>query len=101
MTNRPPSPEQLARTVASGFAHRYRPLLTDNMQRELAEKIQEAIQSAVLAERNECVSLCLQRYELWAPYEHRAGALVDIRQDAMARANEDAYLADALRARDG
>jgi len=101
MTHWPPSPEQLARTVASGFARRYRPLLTDSIQRELADKIQEAIQSAVLAERNECISVCLGRYELWAPYEHRASALVDIRLDAMARANEDAYLADALRARDG
>ena len=51
---------------------------------------------AVQRERARCVSICRRRAELWRTTELSRSSIPSAQQEARARANEAAYLADLL-----
>lgn len=50
----------------------------------------------VLRERERCVAICRRRAELWRTTSLAGSTIAAARQEAQARANEAAYLADLL-----
>lgn len=52
--------------------------------------------TAVERERQRCAAICRRRAELWRRTRERPGAPAMLRDEARARANEAAYLADLL-----
>lgn len=59
------------------------------------DRIQIAMGAARKEERDRCVALCRTRVELWRTTAERATVPI-AREEARARANEAAYLADLL-----
>jgi hypothetical protein len=51
---------------------------------------------SVLRERQRCVAICRRRAELWRNTTAARSSVVAAQQEARARANEAAYLADLL-----
>ena len=51
---------------------------------------------AVQRERERCVAICRRRAELWRTTTSATSSIAAARQEAQARANEAAYLADLL-----
>ena len=88
------SAAKLSRIVADDFvrAHRLSPSLRD----ELANVVQTALQTAIRHERQVHVWLCAGRRELWERTADRPGTPAGLAAEARARANEAAYLGDAI-----
>jgi hypothetical protein len=90
------SPEILATLVAAEFAQAHAEILDNRMRDELVRRIETALRGAMRKERESCVRLCMRRHALWESTESRADTPDLLRQEARCRANEAAYLADAL-----
>ena len=93
------SPAVLARLTVDDF-RRYAPDLSKAAALNLLHRIETALRTAVRQEREACTGLCQERQALWASTEERAGTPAPLRQEARARSNEAAWLADAIRARE-
>jgi len=87
----------LARMISTDFARACGCALTEEMLRDLANRIETGLRTAMRHQRDALVAQCDARAELWIRTEQRAGAPAVLRAEARARANEAAYLADALR----
>lgn len=90
-------------TVVAGFvAHDFfkaHPELDSHaLQQELAVLVETALRSTSREERESCASLCDSRRDLWMSTEGQPTTPAQLRVEARARANEAAYLADAIRA---
>jgi hypothetical protein len=58
--------------------------------------VERAIREALAADRKAGASLCLEREALWVATEARPATPEHLRAEARSRANEAAYLADAI-----
>jgi hypothetical protein len=85
--------------IAKDFARVSSCALTEEMLRDLANRIETGLRTAVHHERKVFVAQCETRVELWTGTEQRAGVPGILRSEARARANEAAYLADTVRVR--
>ncbi len=91
-----PSPEVLATIVAEAFGDAHGAAVSAAMREELAARVERALREALAADREAAAALCLERQALWMATEARSTP-DPLRAEARARANEAAYLADALR----
>lgn len=91
------SPEVLATVVAENFGDAHGALIDAAMREDLARRVERALREAVLAGRQAAAATCLKRHELWLAAEGRPSTPEHLRAEARARANEAAYLADAIR----
>jgi hypothetical protein len=91
----------LASLVAEDFATAHRGVLDDAATRDLAHRIETALRTTERLERDACAELCAARTALWSPTGERAGVPASLRSESRARANEAAFLGDAIRARSG
>ena len=66
------------------------------MREDLARRVERAIREALVADRKAASAVCLQRHALWVATESRPATAEHLRAEARARANEAAYLADAI-----
>jgi hypothetical protein len=65
----------------------------------LLGKISEArmaVEEQVRLERERCVAICRRRAELWRTTSAARSSILSVREEARARANEAAYLADLI-----
>lgn len=92
------SPEVLATLVAAEFVEAHPGSINDVQRDQLIQRIEITLRRAMRQEREACAALCSRRHTLWESTESRADAPEILRQEARFRANEAAYLADALRA---
>ena len=90
------SPEILATVVAETFGDSYGGLINAVMREDLSHRIERALRQAVLADRKAAAALCLERQALWVAAEARSTSSDHLRAEARSRANEAAYLADAI-----
>ena len=91
------SPEVLATLVVADFAGTHSAEISDTLRDDLLLRMETALRRAMRQERDACAALCSQRHMLWESTESRADASEMLQQEARFRANEAAYLADALR----
>ncbi|HEY0715205.1 MAG TPA: hypothetical protein VGF45_21170 [Polyangia bacterium] len=92
----PESPEILATLVAENFGDAYDGLINTKMREDLARRVEHALREALVADRRATAALCLQRQALWEATEARPTTTEPLRAEARSRANEAAYLADAI-----
>jgi hypothetical protein len=90
------SPEVLATVVAEKFGDSYGAVINAVMREDLARRVERAIREALLADRKAAAALCLARQALWVATEARPTSPEPLRAEARSRANEAAYLADAI-----
>jgi hypothetical protein len=90
------SHEVLATIVAETFGDSYGGAINAVMRDDLARRIERALREAVVADRKAAAALCLQRQALWEAAESRPTSSDHLRAEARSRANEAAYLADAI-----
>ncbi len=90
------SPEVLATVVAETFGDSYGGALNAVMREDLTRRVERAIREALVAGRKNAAALCLERQALWAATEARPTTPEPLRTEARGRANEAAYLADAI-----
>jgi hypothetical protein len=90
------SPEVLATVVAEKFGDSYGGLVSAGMREDLARRVERVLREALAAERAAARALCLQRQALWVATESGHATPEHLRAEARARANEAAYLADAI-----
>jgi hypothetical protein len=90
------SPEVLATVVAETFGDAYGGIVNTVMRDDLARRVERAIREAMVVERKATAALCLERQSLWVATEARPTSHERLRAEARARANEAAYLADAI-----
>lgn len=90
------SPEVLAVVVAEKFGDSYGVQINPAMREDLARRVERALREAVAADRKAVAALCRERQALWMAAEARPGSPELLRAEARARANEAAYLADAI-----
>lgn len=90
------SPEVLATVVAEKFGDKYGGVINAVMREDLADRIERAIREALVTDRKSAAALCLERQALWAATEARPTTTEPLRAEARGRANEAAYLADAI-----
>ena len=88
---------QLSRMISTDFARASGCALSDETLGDLAVRIETGIHTALHHQRDALVAQCRARYELWTRTEQREGVPGSLRAEARARANEAAYLRDALR----
>jgi hypothetical protein len=91
-----PPPEVIATVAAERFGDAYGGVINASMRQHLCRVIEEAIRQAGHGQRQACVQLCLRRQTLWEATENKAGVPEPLRAEARSRANEAAFLADAL-----
>src|SRR5688500_6774419 len=91
--------EILARAALEQVAAAHGAALTSEMRRDLILAIDKAVRTAVQIERDACVDLCQHRQRLWEVTGDKPTTPEALRPEARARANEAAYLADALAGR--
>lgn len=91
------SPEVLATVVAEKFGDSYGAVITPQMREDLAARVERALREALAADRQAAAAICLERQALWVATEARPATTEPLRVEARARANEAAYLADAIR----
>ena len=91
------SPEVLAIVVAEKFADLYGGVINAAMREDLACRVEHALREALIADRKVAAALCLERHALWVTTEGRPASTDLLREEARSRANEAAYLADAIR----
>src|SRR3954447_11516300 len=90
------SPEVLATIVAERFADSCGGAISSVMREDLARRVERALREALVADRKAAALLCLERQALWVATEARATSTEHLRAEARSRANEAAYLADAI-----
>jgi hypothetical protein len=90
------SPEVLAIVVAEKFGDLYGGIIDAAMREDLAGRVERALREAVVADRKVAAALCRQRQALWVATEVRLTSTDHLRAEARSRANEAAYLADAI-----
>jgi hypothetical protein len=90
------SPEVLATVVAERFGDSYGGLVNAVMREDLARRVERAVREALVADRKAAAAICLQRQALWVATEARPSTPDPLRAEARSRANEAAYLADAI-----
>jgi hypothetical protein len=90
------SPEVLATVVAETFGDSYGGAINAVMRDDLARRLERALREALAAERKAAAALCLERHALWVSTEARPTTPEPLRAEARSRANEAAYLADAI-----
>ncbi|HVT09021.1 MAG TPA: hypothetical protein VHO67_16290 [Polyangia bacterium] len=93
------SPEVLATVVAEKFGDSYGGIISAAMREDLARRVERALLEAVVADRKPAAAICLDRQALWEAAEARPATPDPLRAEARARANEAAYLADAVQCR--
>ena len=91
------SPAVLATIVAEQFGDAHGAVVDATMREELAARVERALQEALAAGRKAAAAICLERQALWTATEANASTPEPLRAEARARANEAAYLADAIR----
>jgi len=90
------SPEVLATLVAEQFGDAHGAVVTASMREDLARRLERGVRDAVLAARKDVADLCRQRQALWVATEALPTTTELLHAEARARANEAAYLADAI-----
>jgi len=90
------APEVLATIVAEQFGDAYGDAVTTSMREDLARRLERAVRDAVLATRKSVADLCRERQALWVATETLPTTSELLHAEARARANEAAYLADAI-----
>ena len=90
------SPEVLATVVAEKFGDAYGSTINAMMREDLARRVERAVREALAADRKATAALCLERQGLWEDTEARPTSSEYLRAEARSRANEAAYLADAI-----
>jgi hypothetical protein len=90
------SPEVLATVVAEKFGDSYGGVINAVMREDLARRVERALRETLVADRKAAAALCLQRQALWVATEARPVSPAHLRAEARSRANEAAYLADAI-----
>jgi hypothetical protein len=90
------SPEVLATVVAEKFGDSYGGVINTVMREDLARRVERAIREALVADRKATAALCLERQALWVATEARSTSPEPLRAEARSRANEAAYIADAI-----
>jgi hypothetical protein len=90
------SPEVLATVVAERFGDSYGAVINAVMREDLAARVERALREALAADRKAAAALCLERQALWVATEARPSTPEPLRAEARSRANEAAYLADAI-----
>ncbi|HEY4187915.1 MAG TPA: hypothetical protein VGP07_22760 [Polyangia bacterium] len=91
------SPEVLATVVAETFGDAHGAIIDTAMREDLARRVERALREAFVSARQAAAALCLNRQSLWAATEARPSSPEHLRAEARGRANEAAYLADAIR----
>jgi hypothetical protein len=89
-------PEVLATVVAEKFGDAYGGVVNAVMREDLARRVERALREAIAADRKAAAALCLDRQALWVATEAKATTPEPLRAEARSRANEAAYLADAI-----
>lgn len=92
------SPEVLATVVAETFGDAYGAVVTTAMREDLAGRVERALRDIVVADRKAAAAVCMERQALWVATEARPTTTEPLRAEARGRANEAAYLADAIQA---
>jgi hypothetical protein len=90
------SPEVLAVVVAEKFGDSYGATINAAMREDLADRVERALREAIVADRKVVADLCRERQSLWVTTEARPTSTEHLRAEARSRANEAAYLADAI-----
>jgi hypothetical protein len=90
------TPEVLATIVAEKFGDSYGAVINAVMREDLARRVERALREALTADRKATTALCLERQALWVATESRPSSTEPLRAEARSRANEAAYLADAI-----
>jgi hypothetical protein len=90
------SHEVLATVVAEQFGDAHGHVVTALMREDLARRLERAMRDVVLAARKGAADLCRERQALWIATEARPATSELLHAEARARANESAYLADAI-----
>jgi hypothetical protein len=90
------SPEVLATIVAEKFGDSYGGVINARMREDLARRVERALREALVADRKAAAAVCLERQALWEAAEARPTTTEPLRAEARGRANEAAYLADAI-----
>ena len=90
------SPEVLATVVAENFGDSYGNLINAVMQEVLRASGGARHADAIAGDRKAASALCLERQALWEATEARPTTPEHLRAEARARANEAAYVADAI-----
>jgi hypothetical protein len=90
------TPEVLATLVAEKFGDSYGDAINARMREDLAGRVERALREAVVADREAAAALCRERQALWVATEARPSSTEPLRAEARSRANEAAYLADAI-----
>jgi hypothetical protein len=90
------SPEVLAIVVAEKFGDSYGGIISAAMREDLAGRVERVLREALVADRKVAAALCREREALWLTTEARPTSTDRIRAEARSRANEAAYLADAI-----
>jgi hypothetical protein len=90
------SPEVLAIVVAERFGDAYGGIIDAAMRDDLAGRVERALREALVADRKVAAALCRERQALWVTTEGRPTSNDHLRAEARSRANEAAYLADAI-----
>lgn len=88
--------EVLATVVAEKFGDSYGGVINAVMREDLARRVERALREALAADRKAAAALCLARQDLWVATEARPTSTEHLRAEARSRANEAAYLADAI-----
>ena len=95
------SPEVLATVLAEQYGDSYGGVINASMRQDLTRRIERAIREALAAERRQLAALCLRRQAMWEETEGRPNTSEPLRAEARSRANEAAYLADAIESIEG
>lgn len=93
------SPQVLAIVVAKKFGDSYSASVTAAMREDLAGRVERALREAIVTDRQAVAALCRERQALWVTTEARPTSTEPLRAEARSRANEAAYLADAIQSR--
>jgi hypothetical protein len=91
------SPEVLAAVVAAEIAETHHLDIDDSLLDSLTSRIEAALRRMARLERDACVAVCIERQAMWESTEARSTISEPLRQEARARCNEAAVIADALR----
>ena len=94
-----PTLDVVAGFVASDFLKDHPELDARALRGELAVRVETALRTIAREEREAFAGLCDSRRALWQSTDEKPNAPAQLRAEARARANEAAYLADAIRAR--
>lgn len=89
-------PEVAAAVLAAELAGAYPSKIDARMRDHFVAGIETLLRKAMCGERDACAALCAERQALWEKTEGKPDTTERMRAEARHRANEAAYLADAL-----